>query len=70
MKMPGFTAEASIYRSTAQYAMGPRDRNGSEQIVPHVTCGPCKCPSSYSCCILSEGGWCHCGCDSMLAADR
>lgn len=59
MNMPGFTAEASIYRTTTQYAMGPVQHGASEQIVPMEAwdCGYCHCPAG---CEVVASGWCHC----------
>jgi hypothetical protein len=69
MRIPGFNAEASVYRTTAHYAMGPRDTVRRGTIVPHAAgtdCPPCHCPND-NCCIVSSGGWCRCGCPPEAA---
>jgi hypothetical protein len=57
MNMPGFNAEASVYRTTAQYAMGPARSLRAPEIVPMWSCGNCTCPKG---CEVVASGWCHC----------
>jgi hypothetical protein len=69
MRMPGFTAESSIYRTTARYAMAPRSRSAGTSIVPaEVLCGDCTC---HGCCVEFEhagGYYCKC-CDPPAHQD-
>jgi hypothetical protein len=70
MRMPGFTAESSIYRTTARYAMAPRSRSAGTSIVPaEALCGDCTCDT---CCVEVAHGsgsfYCRC-CDPPAHPD-
>ncbi len=69
MTMPGFSAEASVYKGRTYYqsAVGPSQNGGItlQQLAPllpgPVGCWPPKCPASGSrlCCWQSRFGY-HC----------
>jgi hypothetical protein len=48
MRLPGFNAESSVYKTTSQYqmAVGVFD---SGQIIPQLTCSKCYCDDSGAC---------------------
>jgi hypothetical protein len=54
MNMPGFTAEASLYKTDEQYLVAATDPAPSNQVVPQY--GLCDKASYY--CNRGSGKWC------------
>lgn len=62
MKMPGLTAEASLYESSRQYRMGMAGDSANTRIVPQSDrsdCGDCSCEDGQ-CCSKTWTGGCKC----------
>jgi hypothetical protein len=58
MNMPGFTAEASLYKISIDYNLTPAFglvRGVMPQQTPHLFCRPTDCPCQKSACIRGGG---------------
>ena len=68
INIPGFTADASFYRSSARYQVGamlPSLRQGGEVLPQRIRCnifGDCcfTTPFGITCCCFSDDGRCIC----------
>ena len=56
MNMPGFTAEASLYKSEEQYLVVATDAAPSTQVVPQIPLGLCTKAVYY--CNRGYQKWC------------
>lgn len=50
-KIPGFTAEASLYKSSG-YHINRTDFSFTGQVVPQLINAQCSCGSGYCCCAF------------------
>jgi hypothetical protein len=65
MNMPGFTAEASLYRTSELYPMRSMDAISTGQVVPQQLSGlavPDLCNLSCRCCGLTHNRACCLAC--------
>jgi hypothetical protein len=64
MNMPGFTAEASLYRTSELYSMRSMDTISTSQVVPQQMSGLARdaCLSACLCCGRGENWGCCVAC--------
>ncbi len=74
MNTPGFTAEASIYKTNTAYlgAYGSFISDGSKAVIPQQLSCEGRCGLAYGACLIgcvsSGSGWCGAGCYATFLA--
>ena len=57
MNMPGFTAEASLYKTSKHFSAGATGTASSTQVVPQIPLGLCTKAAYY--CDRGYEKWCR-----------